>query len=143
MYYYQPSIESYFDHFSYERKRNDIPVTTRFFPLEEAYEKGNIVREEYDPYKDYKTLLPVGKNDRENLLLLMMIYGGVLHDLVLILDIYPQDKSALTLFHAYNEKYKEIWKSYNEKYDSLSAASSYDKDGMFSYVRTASPWLKM
>lgn len=143
MYYFNPFMESYPEMVSLERKRPDDGFNSLYFTPEEAFSKGNLIKSQYDPYRSYQPSMPMGKDEKENLLLLMMVYSGILHDLELLLDVNPEDKTAMNLFKTYKGKYLEVEKTYLEKYAPLCPMHSYEKNGAFAYVKTASPWLKM
>ncbi len=139
MYYYNPYMGSYYDDFSYERK-NPMMNQNDYYPVEEAFVKGNIVKSQYDQYRHYVPKMPTGKNEKESLMIMMMMYGAACHDLVLILDVTPNNQLAMDLFEQYDQKYKEAKSTYIAKYGSLSASTSKEMKGMFAYTMAKSPW---
>ncbi len=142
MYYYNPYVGSYYDDFSYERKQ-PILGQDEYFPVEEAFNKGNVLRHQYDQYRNYRPDMPKGHNEKETLLIMMMMYGAVCHDLVLLLDVNPRNQTAMSLFTQYDQKYKEIEQTYLSKYGTLNASNSQEKDGVFTYPMVKSPWETM
>lgn len=140
MYYYNPYYDSMDEQYPYERKGPTIRESM-YFPADEAFVKGNVVRNQYDPYRSYRPVMPEGKTEREKLLLSLMIYGEVCHDLVLCLDNEPNDKMAMDLFTKYRQKYSELERDYVQKYGPLCVAQAMDDQGTFSWLKVPSPWL--
>ena len=88
---YEPSGEEY-------NYRSTTINSNRFFGLKEGFESGNILKQEYLPYKNHKVPSVTTNNEKDSLLVELMMKYDYMHDLNLILDIYPTDKESLALF---------------------------------------------
>jgi hypothetical protein len=64
----------------------------------------------------------------------IQMYGLLIHDLNLHLDIYPKDKEIYELFHKYTKEYLSLTNKYQELYSPLLAVNS-KFDGIFTWVR--------
>ncbi len=117
------------------------PMSKDLFSPDEALEKGNIFKNQYQGYKNYMPGKLESKNEQQMLLLNIDAYSGAAHDLKLYLDVYPNDKRVLDLFLEYNKKANELITEYNSKYDALMASSAKDVNGTFSWVLTPSVWV--
>ncbi len=113
----------------------------RFFDLKEGFESGNILKNEYLPYKNFR-IPPVNPTtEKEAKLVEVMSLYDYMHDLNLILDVYPTDKEALGLFREMLEKYKTAHAEYVSKFGPLSVEDVRDDKGTFPYVLVPSPWI--
>lgn len=83
--------------------------------VKEGFLRGNMFKDEYEPYKNLTFLDITPKSDREAKLLNVMSYSFAINDLNLYLDLHPQDKKVLKLL----EKLIMEEKSAKEKYISL------------------------
>lgn len=79
----------------------------------ETIEKGNIFKNEYKGYKNYK---PKKLNENNELVNLMALFNYC-HDLKLYLDIFPNDISIKNLREDVHKKYLEAKKMYEAKND--------------------------
>ena len=136
-YPYQP-FQSFQDESELSRAVN---IGTRFFGVEEAFLSGNIVQNEYLPYKNYRLPKLSPKNERESKLFNLMALYNYIHDLNLILDVYPTDKEALSLFLDFTNQYKKAREEYVKQFGPLCPEDAKDENGMFNYVTTPSPWI--
>ena len=64
-----------------------------------------------------------------------------MHDLNLILDIYPTDKEALNLFLEIKDQYLKARDQYVKRFGPLCVEDAIDNQGTFNYVTVPSPWL--
>ena len=77
---------------------------------------GNAFKNQYNPYKNYEPHVSAPKTKKEEMLLHIMQYNLLIHDLNLHLDIYPMDKDVYTLFEKYNDQYLKLIKEYQDTY---------------------------
>ena len=70
----------------------------------------------------------------------MMKYD-YMHDLNLILDIYPTDKESLALFLDMRNQYLKTREEYVKRFGPLCVEDANDTNGTFNYVTVPSPWL--
>lgn len=120
--------------------RKEEVVHPMFYKPEEGYMRGNIFSKEYRPYKNYQPGKVVSTNEREEMLINLMMYRALCHDLTLYLDLHKEDKDALALFNRYNEEAKKALDAYVKKYGPLSPAM-VDSNDYFTYVIAPMPWL--
>lgn len=140
MYYFNPYIDPYYNDYAIERK-NTPPYTDRFYTFEEAFIKGNIVIKQYDPYRNYQQRMPYASNEKDKLLFMLMALDATCHDLILLLDITPNDQEVLKLLMTYQKKFEETYQMYINKYGGLEPFSSNEKNGFFTYSIMNSPWM--
>ena len=77
----------------------------------ETVEYGNIFKNEYKGYKNYKPR----KLNASNELVYLMALQNYCHDLKLHLDIYPNDTSVESIRNEAHKKYLEAKKIYESK----------------------------
>lgn len=116
-------------------------TTSKFTTVEEGFLSGNIIRNEYRPYKNYKVPALNPTNDKETRLYKLMSLYNYLHDLDLYLAVYPTDKEALKLFLETKPLYLKAREDYVSKYGPLTDTDSLDANGTYSYVLVPSPFL--
>lgn len=104
---------------------------------EEGFKRGNMFKNLYDEYKNYKPRKLTASSEREDMLLQIMEYSFAMIDLGLYLDIYPNDKDALKLFNTYLNNKKELINMFEEKYGPLTIDSGSKKN---SWTWDNSPW---
>lgn len=104
---------------------------------EEGFKKGNMFRNLYDEYKDYKPRKLTASSEKEDMLMQIREYTFAMIDLNLYLDMYPNDKDALRLFNTYLNNKKELVNMYEEKYGPLTIDSKFQKNN---WKWDNSPW---
>ena len=67
----------------------------KFVSPEEGFLRGNLMKGEYKPYKNYTYLKLKPENAEEELLFKLMTYSFAINDLNLYLDLYPNDKKLM------------------------------------------------
>lgn len=140
MYYFDPYYSLFFEQLNNDYSEQRSSSSSPFFSLEETFIKGNLIKNQYCPYRNIPQYMPRPKDEKESLLLTLMIYGHNIHDLVLYLDIYKDDPKALNLYKQYKEKYHQLEKEYISKYGPLCPYQETDKKE-FMWVKIPSPWL--
>ena len=89
----------------------------------DGFKKGNMFKDLYDPYKDFKYVELKANNEREDMLMQLQEVKFAMIDLGLYLDVYPSDRSALDLFNKYQKKEKELCRMFENKYGPLTIDS--------------------
>lgn len=102
-----------------EEEKSDSLIEGEFFSPKLSLLHGNSFKKEYCPYKSYQPTLKEGENAEEELLRKIQMYGLLVHDLNLHLDIYPMDKDVYYIYKKYNDEYLLLCKEYQEKYHPL------------------------
>jgi len=105
---------------------------------EEGFIIGNMFFNLYHPYKHYKPRKITPKNEQEALKLKIQELSFAVNDLVLYLDLYPEDQRCLKVYKdCLNELRKEC-NLYSEKYEPLMVEEDL-KEG-FNWIKSPWPW---
>lgn len=97
---------------------NNIANNKLFGPYE-GYIKGNMFKEIYDPYKNYKVMNIKINNEKDEMLLNINELSFKLHDINLYLDIYSNDSNMINEYNKTLREYNEMLKNYEQKYGNL------------------------
>ena len=108
------------------------------FDLEEGFVKGNMFKNLYDEYKDYKPYTIKVKTERESMLVKLMMLDFAINDLNLYLEIYPDDKECYQLFTKYCLAYEKLLHEYEKKYQVLDV--NHDTFGKYTWFKNPWPW---
>lgn len=96
----------------------------------EGFLRGNMFKDEYDPYKNYTYLKLEAKSAKEKLLYNIMALSFAINDLNLYLDLNPNDNQAFILLKKYIGEKNHFTNEYVEKYGPLvideSTGSKYE-----------------
>ena len=113
-YEFYSDLGVYDDYYSNNTKQLDL-----LSPYE-AYLSGNIFKSQYIPY-DNKKIVKVNINsEQEEMIFNISEMAFMMHDLNLYLDIYPNNREALSKFNEYRNKTDELIKNYERKYGPLT-----------------------
>ena len=109
------------------------------FGAYEGYLKGNLFKNLYEEYKNYKpaTLRPNSEKEQDLFNLNQLAFA--MHDLNLYLDVYPNDKNILNMFIEYKEMYNSILNEFEKKYGPINI-NGVDESIPFSWENTKFPW---
>lgn len=89
---------------------------SKFVNPNEGFQIGNLLRDEYIPYKNYNAISFVPANEQEKKMYEVMKYAFAIVDLNLYLDVHPEDEDAYHLLQRYVEDEKKVRKEYNEMF---------------------------
>ena len=104
----------------------------------EALLKGNMFKNLYIPYKNYKPVELKEKSDREKKLNEIRSYGFAMKELNLYLDINPNNKEYINLYNEYRKIKENLCNQYEKMYGPLDLTSKeLDKNN---WVWNNSPW---
>jgi len=104
----------------------------------EALEKGNMFKNLYVPYKNYKPMELNAKSDREKKLNEIRSYGFAMKELNLYLDVNPNNANYINLYNEYRKIKDNLCNQYEKMYGPLDLNSSeLDKNN---WVWNNSPW---
>lgn len=84
------------------------------------YFAGNLYLNEYVPYKNYPIYRIRSKNEKEQLLLNIMIERFITNDLALVLDINPDNTTLFSMLDEHNKLLEKYIDEYETKYNALS-----------------------
>lgn len=111
-------MQSFYNYFSSPRYiMNQPKQVTKFYNLNEALEMGNIVKDEYIPYKNYQVKKIETFNETEQIELMIMKYEFLLHDLKLYLDTNPNFLEAKTLYENTKKGYYDYINQHNQFFE--------------------------
>lgn len=104
----------------------------------DALEKGNMFKNLYVPYKNYKPFELKAKTEREKMLNQIRSYGFAMKELNLYLDVNPNNSSYINLYNEYRKIKENLVNQYEKTYGPLTlTSSSLDKNN---WVWNNSPW---
>ena len=104
----------------------------------EGFLRGNMFKDEYEPYKNLTYFKLNPSNDKERLLYQVMAYSFAINDLNLYLDLHPDNKGMLDLFKKYVKEEKELCKEYVNKYGPLEVNEVMGQK--FDWINSPWPW---
>ena len=106
----------------------------------EAFLRGNLFNNLYDPYKNYKYRMLNPTNNKEELLFIILMYKFVLKELNLYLDNYPTNTQILNLYNNYLSEEKNICDQYEKNYGPLTTTSDDIGSNSWKWVKSPWPW---
>ena len=130
---------------------NDFDVNMTFFipdvnfnrtvnilsPME-GFLRGNMFKDEYEPYKKLTYFKLVPQNEQERLLYQVMAYSFAVNDLNLYLDLHPDNKEVFDLFKKYVIEEKNLCNEYVKKYGPLEVNETMGTK--FNWIDSPWPW---
>lgn len=104
-----------------------------------GFQKGNMFKNLYDPYKnyDYGKLKP--KNEKEERLYDILKLKFALTDLDLYLDIYPNNEAYINIYNKYLTEEKKLSEEYEKKYGPLTLDDENLKN-KWEWIEAPWPW---
>lgn len=123
----------FFDDIVFNFKNTD---NLSLFSYEDGFMYGNMFRNEYDPYKNYKVTRLDSNTDKGNLLLKIYQYDFALNDLSLYLDLHPEDMDVYEIFKRYTEEENKYVDMYVKKYGPMEL----DVSPYSNYMWEEGPW---
>ena len=104
---------------------------------EEGFLRGNIFKDEYEPYKNLTYFKQNPKSERERLLYEIMGISFAINDLNLYLDLHPEDKNLYEEFKRYTQKCMELKDEYSKKYGAITLDNTSEK---YNWIDSPWPW---
>ncbi len=98
--------------------------------------RGNMMRDEYVPYKNYNEVKLIPTSKREEVLWKIMELSFAITDLNLYLDGHPSDLESYELLQKYVDEKRALDQEYVTKYGPLKVTNTKTKQ----YEWTKSPW---
>ncbi len=114
--------------------KNDNNVD--LFNYEDGFMYGNMFKNEYDQYNNYKPIKLDCDSEKGKLLLKIYEYDFALNDLSLYLDLYPEDSEVYKLFRLYTEEERKYVSLYEKQYGPMELGDS----NYSSYMWDKGPW---
>ncbi len=109
-----------------------------YSPLE-GFNKGNMFENLYSQYKNYVYKLKVNSK-RDELLYQIQMYMFAIKDIILYLDLHPNDNIILKKYYEYKSKYNELKNKYENEFGPLCANNV--KDSKWTWIDNPWPWDK-
>lgn len=121
---------------------NYITNTTNneLLPPKEALEKGNLFKDLYDPYKNYKIQILTPKTDKQKKLYNILAYSFAMNDLNLYLDNYPNNTSYINLYNEYRKNKEILEKEYENLYGPINLDSASLSNNTWLWNNLPWPW---
>ena len=110
----------------------------KFMDAKEGFQRGNMIRNEYIPYKNYNAIPLVPKTEMERKLYEIMKLDFAIVDLNLYLDMHPEDNDAYQLFQNYVNSHKKAIKDYNETFGPIVVTNA--KYNSYEWPKNPWPW---
>lgn len=110
----------------------------QFVNSKEGFLRGNMMQDEYEPYRNYSAIPFNPKNDYEQKLYKVMELDFALVDLNLYLDMHPEDKEAYQLFQNYVEAEQRAKKEFTEKYGPILFTNVNYQN--YEWIKNPWPW---
>lgn len=108
-------------------------------PLE-GYVRGNMFKNLYDPYKNYRPQRIKINSEQEELLTSIGEYSFAAHEMNLLLYVEPNNQNALNLFNKFRKQANELMEKYERKYGPLSVNAEGMTKIPFAWEATSWPW---
>lgn len=106
----------------------------------EAFLRGNLFNNLYDPYKNYKYGILKPSSQKEELLYNILMYKFVLTELNLYLDTNPNNTSMLNLYNKYLQEEKKLCDQYEKNYGPLTIDSENLGNNSWKWIKSPWPW---
>lgn len=119
---------------------NNMNIKTNLVDPKEAFLRGNLFNDLYDPYKNYKYGMLKATNQKEELLYNILMYKFGLNELNLYLDNYPNDTEMINLYNKYLSEEKNLSNQYEKNYGPLTVDSEYMGNTSWKWINSPWPW---
>ena len=106
----------------------------------EAFLRGNLFNNLYDPYKNYKYGMLQPTNKKEEELYNILMYKFVLKELNLYLDTHPNNSNMVNLYNQYLSEEKKLCNEYEKKYGPLTTDSLNLDNNSWNWIKSPWPW---
>ena len=116
-----------------------FPDTSNLFGPYEGYLRGNLFKDLYSQYKNFRPATLRFNSEQEEALFNLSQIGFAMHELNLYLDIHPEDRNMLNIFMDYKNLYNNLLNTYEQKYGPITV-NGVDGTTPFSWVNTTFPW---
>ena len=108
-----------------------------YYEKDTALEKGNLFKDLYVPYKNYKEgKIKVYNQKDKDMLKLQELYF-IINDLNLYLDLYPEDNKAFNYYKSIIKEYNKSKEEYVKKYGPIDLL---DETEDYEWTVSTFPW---
>lgn len=119
---------------------NNMDNALNLYEPLEGYLRGNMFKNLYDPYKNYRPQRIKINSEQEELLASIGEYSFAAHEMNLYLDVNPNNQNALNLFNKYRSQADELIKKYERKYGPLNVNAEGLTKIPFGWEASSWPW---
>ena len=105
-----------------------------------AFIRGNLFKNLYDPYKNNEPYEIRPKNEQAQFLTKIDSLCFTLKDLNLYLDVYPDNKNLISLYNKYMNEEEKLIKEYENMYGPITLNSDSLNNYPWSWNDTPWPW---
>jgi len=126
--------------FNVMNNQMDSTTTPSLAAPKEAFERGNLFNNLYDPYKNYRYGNLKATNAREELLYNILMHKFVLTELNLYLDTHPFDSTIINLYKKYLSDEKKLCNQYEKTYGPLTVDSENLGNNNWNWIKSPWPW---
>ncbi|HHW69434.1 MAG TPA: spore coat protein CotJB [Tenericutes bacterium] len=110
------------------------------FSVNEGFEKGNMFKNLYEQYKNYKPKDLKPKNEKEETLLAIDELAFAMHEINLYLNVYPDDMMMINKYNQLQREYNQILKYYESKFGPIQTNNEHMTKSPFAWTEDTWPW---
>ena len=114
--------------------------TLNLFGPYQGFMYGNLFRNLYEGYQNYKPRKIIPQNEQEELLNNVDQLTFAAHELNLLLDVYPDNQEALQKFNQYRKMAQQAIEAYESKFGPLTVMSDHLNQTPWAWEETMFPW---
>ena len=114
--------------------------TSQLYGPYEGYTRGNMFKNLYSEYKNYKPGTLSASSEQENALLNLNEMQFAMHDAVLYLDVYPDDSEMMKNYIDFRDNYNRLLDEYQNRYGALNVNSKNLNNVPFGWEEENWPW---
>ena len=129
---------NYMDYRNNNIMHSNMDINNELYSPFEGYIKGNIFKNLYNKYRNYSPVQLVPRNEHEEALLNLDQMGFAMHEMNLLLDVYPNDRNAMENYIKFRNNYNILLNDYQKKYGSFNVNSEHLNTIPFGW--TYEPW---
>lgn len=106
----------------------------------DGYIRGNMFKDLYSEYKNYKPASLTPRSERKNALLNLDQMHFAMHEANLYLDVYPNDANMMKNYVEFRNSYNKLLQEYQQKYGAINVNSDYLENVPFGWEEEIWPW---
>ncbi len=119
---------------------NEMMVNSNLYGPYEGFVNGNMFRDLYSPYRNYQPKQLIPTNEEEEALLNLGQMGFAMHEMNLLLDVYPNDERAMEEYRNFRNSYNELLTNYQQRFEALNVNSEHLNNTPFGWEAEVWPF---
>ena len=119
---------------------NNMNSNNNLFGPYEGYTKGNLFKNLYEQYKNYKPANLTPSSEEEEALLNLNQMHFAMHEANLLLDVNPNDANLMRDYVGFRDSYNKLLNEYEKKYGVLTVNSNDLNRTPFGWTEEKWPW---